>query len=569
MKLKEKTLNLVDEKIINFINSYDEEEYCKIIENESDIDIILALSEMRNNIINWYPFKEKCSILEIGADYGQITGNLCDKADKVVSLETQEEKRSAIRKRNRNKNNLVIISDFNEICEKFDYITIIGMERVSDKPIELLNFVKQYLKDDGIVLFATDNKLGIKYLSTLNKDGEKETCFIDKKLFTLNELKNQICKAGFENYKMYYPLNDYKLTNAIFTDEIPLSEMNLSRNIIYNESENIKFYEQNVFYEDIAKDKELCKLFMNSFFVEIFNSDFQENGIKMISFSNMRKKEYRIKTMVEEEFVYKYPRTKHSFEHLEKIKNNIDIINNSNMRTVDSYDETRIISKFINEKTLDKTIVEMATEDKNNAINIINNFKKMLIEKMQEGDKQNNVFKKYNIEYNEDDFKDVKFVKNGLWDLIFQNCFYIEGEFYFYDQEWIEENIPIGFIFYRNIKYFNGIKKYMKEEELHKLFEITDKQIDVYEKLDDKLQEKIREELVWKIQKQGVYVEDLKKQKLTDNHTINLLNIEIANKNNDIEALKNEKNKLQDEINIIKNSKSWKFVEILRKFRGY
>ena len=69
------------------------------------------------------------------------------------------------------------------------------------------------------------------------------------------------------------------------------------------------------------------------------------------------------------------------------------------------------------------------------------------------------------------------------------------------------------------------------------------------------------------MQKNGKNIEELKVQKLTDNHTINLLNIEIENKSREIENLKSEYEKSRNEINIIHQSKSWKLAETLQKIK--
>ena len=62
----------------------------------------------------------------------------------------------------------------------------------------------------------------------------------------------------------------------------------------------------------------------------------------------------------------------------------------------------------------------------------------------------------------------------------------------------------------------------------------------------------------WKIQKNGKNIEELRIQKLTDNHTINLLNNEIQNKNNEIAELKKVYENTQNKIDFIYQSKSWK-----------
>ena len=75
----------VEEKLLDMIRkgvNYEEIPAYKV-----EFPIIYHLSEVRKNILAWYPFREHCTILEIGAGCGAITGLLCEKADKVVSVE--------------------------------------------------------------------------------------------------------------------------------------------------------------------------------------------------------------------------------------------------------------------------------------------------------------------------------------------------------------------------------------------------------------------------------------------------------------------------------------------------
>ena len=98
---------------------------------------------------------------------------------------------------------------------------------------------------------------------------------------------------------------------------------------------------------------------------------------------------------------------------------------------------------------------------------------------------EKNIFIKYKIECDKSLLDKLTFVKNGLWDLIFQNCFVIDDEWYFYDQEWQEENIPIEYILYRAILYFHESKKYISDNEIFEKLEILEF-VDIFKQLDDK-----------------------------------------------------------------------------------
>ena len=99
------------------------------------------------------------------------------------------------------------------------------------------------------------------------------------------------------------------------------------------------------------------------------------------------------------------------------------------------------------------------------------------------------------------------------------------------------------------------------------VMDINEEKVKIFEELDDKIQEEKRNDKVWQMQKNGKTIKELRIQKLTDNHTINLLNIEIEKKKKDIEELKRTCENAQNEVNIIYQSKSWKIAEKLRNIR--
>ena len=571
---EEKTF--IDTKLKNI----DFEKDCiSIIKNEPTLENILTLSEIRENILSWYPFKENTSILEIGANLGEITGLFCQKAKKVVAIEESKTKAEIIAKRHQNKQNLeIMVGDLNNIKieEKFDYIILIGY--LENKKVDFkqtLKIAKSLLDENGTILLALDNKLGMKYFSKTDSTGITISNPVNKQFINLNKIYEYLKELDLSNIKTYYPMPDYKLTNVIFTDQRPLSKNDLSRNVTYNNNDTILFFDENTAYRELLDIKEnISKNFVNSYLLEISNKEIN-NKIKFISFSNMRKNEYKIKTIMDDEYVYKYPANSESRKHIEETKENIEIIKESNLKTLDDYNENGIISKFSKEKTLDEIIIELfKNNQKDEAIDLMKRFKNEIKEKLKPGDIEKNVFDKYEIKYNKEDLLSMYFVKDGLWDLIFQNCFFINQEFYFYDQEWKEENLPIDFIMYRAVKYFGRLKKYISDEDLYKILEIDKGKIKLFDELDDKIQEKIRSEYMWKLTKQGKNATELKTDILTLNHQINLLNIEkakneqqisekeqiITQKDQEIQGLKNQ-------LNAVYNSTSWKITKPLRNIK--
>ena len=117
-----------------------EDEILELVSREPDVEKILAkdnrwpllyhLSPVRQNILEWYPFRENANVLEIGAGCGAISGVLCRKAKQVTSVDLSKRRSLINANRNREYDNLkIMVGNFNDVVleEKYDYITLIGV----------------------------------------------------------------------------------------------------------------------------------------------------------------------------------------------------------------------------------------------------------------------------------------------------------------------------------------------------------------------------------------------------------------------------------------------------------
>lgn len=531
---------------------------------------LTALSTLRKNIINWYPIKKEANVLEINANFGEITEELCEKANKVIAIEKSKEKAKAIEKKLKNVNNLeVIAGDLKdiELQEKFDYILINSLEEQELLLEDHLQFAKEYLKDDGTILFTADNEFGLKTYN-INCENTENKRYISK-----NKIEEILKEFGMDNYKFYYPLPNYKTPNVIFTDKhLPTSENILRDLTLYNENDILVFDEREKYKKILKDNKELFKLFANSYLVEI---SAKNNKIEFVSFGNSRKEKYKMKTVMLEDVVYKQNITEKAKEHLERIKRNIDILKRLDVNLLDSYDEDKIYSKLVKEeKTLDRVLRQKYEEGKKEeAINLIEKFVSELKEKLCKEEKEQGVtvFEKYDIKVEETTNKKLHYIKFGIFDLIFQNCFYIDDKFYFYDQEWIEENIPIEFIIYRSINYLANSKVEINREELYKKFDILE-YIEIFEELEKILQEEIKDDYIWQIHTlnnttvKNIYDTLVHYRNLKELAERELVN-EQESKKAEINIREQKIKELTDRINYMQNSKSWKITKVFRDLK--
>ena len=275
-----------------------EDDILEIVKSGKDFEEVLAkdnrwailyhLSPIRQNIINWYPFKKVASCLEIGAGCGAITGALCDSLEKVVAVELSKRRATINYERHKNRDNLdIIVANLNDIefNQKFDYITLIGVleyagsfTKTTNPYEDFLKQIKKYLKPDGKLIIAIENRYGLKYFAGAKEDHTARAFDsivgypgVDSvRTFGKVELENLLNSVGFKSYKFYYPHPDYKMPLEIFSDDfLPSADTFLpsapnfdnERYTLFNESEAFKgIIENNQF-----------PFFANSFLVVVEN----------------------------------------------------------------------------------------------------------------------------------------------------------------------------------------------------------------------------------------------------------------------------------------------------------
>jgi SAM-dependent methyltransferase len=208
------------------------------------------LSPKRSNLLRPLLLGQDTSVLELGAGCGAITRYLGEKAAKVIAVEGSETRAKIAALRCRELENVQIIHDnFQDIkfLEKFNIVTLIGVLEYSQNYLKLenpnqqaLEIAKSHLKDDGILVLAIENKLGLKYFAGCSEDHtgilfdglENYSSGSLIKTFGKQELENLLRLAGFANFKFLYPFPDYKLPDVVL--RLDESKQHYSEPFLYN-----------------------------------------------------------------------------------------------------------------------------------------------------------------------------------------------------------------------------------------------------------------------------------------------------------------------------------------------
>lgn len=274
--------------------------------------VLYHLSDIRGNIIEWYPMDQGANILEIGSGCGAISGCLCKKVGRVVGIELSKQRSLINAYRNRDCANLeIVVGNFHkiELEEKFDYVTLIGVLEYAgnymdgdDPYVQMLQKVKRYLKPNGKIIIAIENKMGLKYLNGAREDHigkafvgvEGYRGISGVRTFSKPELCGLLNAAGLQNYRFYYPVPDYKLPSSIYSDAY-MPRIGDIR--IWGENYNgtrIALYNEGIVFDQVCEDQKF-DYFSNSFLV-ICNE--QDERISYIHYTSTRNKEYQTKTVI-------------------------------------------------------------------------------------------------------------------------------------------------------------------------------------------------------------------------------------------------------------------------------
>lgn len=277
------------------------------------------LSPLRHNLLKWLEVNSNLRALEIGCGCGAMTGLLCDKFEQVTAIEYSYKRAQITAYRHKDRNNLEIIAgsllDFNP-RHKYDYIIAIGVLEYAEKfyaknnpYISFMHKIESMLNDNGTIIIAIENKIGLKYFAGAPEDhsGVRFESIYDypgnskAKTFCKRELEKILFNAGIKSLYWYYPFPDYKIPHSIVSDDICLKENDPIFSVNSKNSNNENEY---IFKEGRARST----LYKSGAFGEFANSflifgkkdgQIDENRIIKYSGPNYnRKRGYRTESII-------------------------------------------------------------------------------------------------------------------------------------------------------------------------------------------------------------------------------------------------------------------------------
>jgi len=193
-------------------------------------NLLIAIKEL---------FNPSWSVLECGAGMGALTLWLSENFAEVDAIEGNLVRAKVLRQRVRNSKNVkVFVTDLSNgplPKTKYDMITLVGVleyipfysnDNIENSVIKFLEKLKYHLNEEGILLIAIENKLGVKYFAGCTED--HTGVLFDSLMnyprgkspitFSRNELEFILKKAGFNNVAFYHLFPDYKFPTVFIKE---------------------------------------------------------------------------------------------------------------------------------------------------------------------------------------------------------------------------------------------------------------------------------------------------------------------------------------------------------------
>ena len=272
----------IEDELLEIVSNH--EDYSEILKSDNRWPILYHLSDIRENLLDWYEFGKESSVLEIGAGCGAVTGVLCRKAGQVTCIELSKKRSMINAVRNKDYDNLeIMVGNFEDIQidKKFDYVTLIGVLEYASSYINdsnpfsaMLERIKSFLKPDGKIVIAIENKFGLKYFAGATEDHtgnwfdgiEEYKKVKGVKTFSKPEMERLLQENQYRDIEFYYPMPDYKMPTMVYSEGY-LPKRGELRNItaVYDR-ERYELFDEEAVYDQFCDDG-MFGYFANSFLI--------------------------------------------------------------------------------------------------------------------------------------------------------------------------------------------------------------------------------------------------------------------------------------------------------------
>lgn len=502
-----------DSKIIKYINENPDGDFAEVIRQDDSWPVFFQLSEMRWGLYSWYDFGENAKLLEIGAGFGALTGLFCEKCRSVIATERSRVRAEALEKRFKSIQNLEIylgdVLNMN-FPEKFDFIVLTGILERQGKGSNDRNVYSRYLQElkallapGGKLLLAVENRFGLKYICGTEEphtgrpfDGLNHYPFgTGGYSFSRKELDVILNQAGLGSCKFYYPLPDYKVPQIIYSQNY-LPQTRIGERLVpyYVKRDSLIAVETDL-YDDIVENG-VFEFFANSFFVECSITP-KHCSVDFAAVTPDRGHERGIVTAIHNnKIVTKQAIFSEGKKNIRALCHHIRDIQERQIPAVGIRLEEDIAVMPLVEEQLASAYLKKAVLEK--TIDLYAYFERLyayIIKSSEHVPHDRNVLLKERQGTAADTLDFGIILSKAYIEMIPMNAFWVNDDFLFFDQEFVYQNYPAGYVLFRALKntyiFIPEAAKLVTLRDMKQHFNL-DQVWDIYEEQDEKFLVQVR-----------------------------------------------------------------------------
>lgn len=470
-----------------------------ILENDNRPEVLYALSESRENLVDWLELSGGENVLIIGADYGALTGFFAEHCGKVWAADSRDEDLAVVKARLQDKDNVYYVNHVDEngfpeeAAALYDLIVICGPR----KGISLEKFAQMAadrLTEEGMLIAACENRLGLTFLSGAEHDREEESV-------TKGRIEGALRQAGLESFRFYYAMPDYKLPSSLYSDRYLPGKGDLSASAAYSAPRYSCMKEEEV-YDSLVEEGDFGR-FAGGFLVLASKKAIAQRTV-FVKYNKTRKEQFRIRTAILEENgkkqVEKTALTEAAKAHIASFGPKYSQLRSISpdihmLEPAISQDKTKVYFPFVKGITLAEKLGQ-ALGDRTDKASFVAAVRSALgrifdnMEKMAEAFQATPEFTEV--------FGEIPSITDDSYrvsniDSLFENMMETEDGLYCLDYEWVFDfPVPCGFVKYRSLAYFYYKNRerldYPSEEEFLQEFGIHRELAAVYKSMESSFQ---------------------------------------------------------------------------------
>ena len=406
------------------------------------------VKDMRMGLLSWYQFKPDSDILYI-SDQKDYLYEMLKQQNQEVQIKTYREAgKEEFQKQRAGTFNYIIA---NQILEKIE------------NPIEELKVWNRLLNKDGKILLGADNRLGIRFFcgdrdpyTERSFDGIENYCKLtnaDKKYVTghnysKKELEDMLQEASISNFKFYSVFPNLEFPQLIYAENyLPKENMAIRYFPMYHHPDSV-FLEEAALYDTLIKNG-LFHIMANGYLIECAK-DGDNSCVSHVTLSTDRGEKNALATIIYKNGIVEkkalHEAGKEKLFHM--VENQEDLKQHGIHMVEGKLEEDKYVMPYVDAEIALNYIADWIYQDVDRFVEEVDCFRNLILQSSD------------HVEVQEKEDGLGVILKRGYFDLVPLNCFFVNGEYVFYDQEFFIENYPANVIIYRmlNIVYTNRKK---------------------------------------------------------------------------------------------------------------